>query len=396
MPTIVKRGDVWTARVAIDPDPVTGKRRQRRVTGPTKRAVEDMVTRLQHERRSGAYFEPSREPLADYLARWLAALDVRPASRMRYQTIIDCHIAPALGRVPLAHLSAPMVARFYAELREAGMGAVTLGQLHTMFRQALKQAIAWKLLAENPLDGVPRPATKRVRQPVWTLAEARRFLDATAGDAVTGCLWRLLAETGLRRNEALALDWGHVDLTAGTLRVEQALTKTPDGWVVGEPKSDAGRRTVALSPALVTALSGHQEAQEARKAASGVFWRGGAVVFDRGDGERWQPTAVTERFRRAVEKHGMPHGTIHGLRRLSGRMMVVGRVPIKVAQERLGHARASLTLDLYASVEAELQTDAARVIGDLLTGPSVHSPRADFRPRDQIQPSPSEKGRKSA
>jgi integrase len=63
----------------------------------------------------------------------------------------------------------------------------------------------------------------------------------------------------------------------------------------------------------------------------------------------------------------MPHGTIHGLRRLSGRMMVVGRVPVKVAQQRLGHASARLTLDLYASVEETMETDAAAVLGDLLT-----------------------------
>jgi integrase len=58
------------------------------------------------------------------------------------------------------------------------------------------------------------------------------------------------------------------------------------------------------------------------------------------------------------------------LRRLSGRLMVVGRVPLKVAQQRLGHSKAQITLDLYASVEEELETDAAAVLGDLLMSPT--------------------------
>jgi integrase len=370
MATIVKRGDKWTARIALPPDELTGQRRQRRLTGPTKRSVEDQITRLRHELRSGTYLEPSREPLAAFLTRWLETVDVRASTRLRYDSIIRIHLTPALGRVALGALSPPMIARFYADLRTAGMAGSTLGNVHMVLRKALGQAVAWRLIDRNPTDGVTRPSAKPKRQPVWTLADARRFLDATADDELTGALWRLLAETGLRRSEALALDWPHVDLDASTLRVERTLTKTKAGWVLDEPKTESGVRTVALSPPLVMALRTHQAAQDARRIASGVFWQGGVVIFDRGDGARWDPATITQRFARLVVRLGMPHGTIHGLRRLSGRLMVVGRVPLKVAQQRLGHSKAQITLDLYASVEEELETDAAAVLGDLLMSPT--------------------------
>lgn len=371
MPTITKRGETWSTRVSLPPDPVTGARRQRRLTGPTKRAVEDALTRLRHEIRSGTYFEPSHEPLAAFLSRWLDVLDVRPATRLRYESIIRVHVVPALGMVRLAELSPPMIARFYADLRTAGMAASTLGNVHMVLRQALTQAIAWRLIERNPTDGVARPSAKPKRQPVWTLADARRFLDATADDPLTGALWRLIAETGVRRSEALALMWSDIDLARGMLHVERTLTKTPAGWVLGEPKSEAGARTIALSPSLVIALSQHRMTQETRREASGVFWQGGEVVFDRGDGARWDPATITARFGRLVTRLGLPHGTIHGLRRLSGRMMVVGRVPMKVAQQRLGHSKAAITMDLYQSVETELETDAAAVLGDLLMSPTA-------------------------
>ena len=64
----------------------------------------------------------------------------------------------------------------------------------------------------------------------------------------------LIASTGLRRGEALALRWEHVDLDAGVLRICSTVTRIGKRLVIAEPKSAKARRAIPLSPAVVTLL----------------------------------------------------------------------------------------------------------------------------------------------
>src|SRR5262249_59892686 len=79
-----------------------------------------------------------------------------------------------------------------------------------------------------------------------SVATFRRLFEATAEHRLYP-LWVLLATTGLRIGEALALSWGDVDLRRGRLSVRRALQRPRGrGLVFMEPKSDTSRRTVPL------------------------------------------------------------------------------------------------------------------------------------------------------
>jgi integrase len=58
----------------------------------------------------------------------------------------------------------------------------------------------------------------------------------------------LIASTGLRKGEALALAWHRVDLDAGTLKVAATIGRTDDQLVISDPKTARSRRTVPLFP----------------------------------------------------------------------------------------------------------------------------------------------------
>src|SRR5258708_9089282 len=92
-------------------------------------------------------------------------------------------------------------------------------------------------------------------------------------------LFHLVALRGLRRGEAAGLRWADLELDAGTLTVTGQLQQFGGRLVAGAPKSEAGRRVVALDRTTIAALRAHQARQQAQRAAAGGGWAPTGDVF---------------------------------------------------------------------------------------------------------------------
>ena len=81
-----KRGVTWTIVVDLPRDPITGNRRQKRLSAPTKKEAEALLTKTLHDLHTGAYIEPTTMTLAEYTSKWLETIrpSVRPSTRERY------------------------------------------------------------------------------------------------------------------------------------------------------------------------------------------------------------------------------------------------------------------------------------------------------------------------
>ena len=89
----------------------------------------------------------------------------------------------------------------------------------------------------------------------------------------------LIASTGLRRGECLALAWDRVDLDAGVLRVTATMARVAGRLVISEPKTARARRTVPLSPTVVALLRKHRTEQKAERLLAGNQWQDSGLVF---------------------------------------------------------------------------------------------------------------------
>jgi integrase len=103
---------------------------------------------------------------------------------------------------------------------------------------------------------------------LWTAAQTAQFLRHVHGHRLYA-LFHLVALRGLRRGEAAGLRWSDLDLDAGTLTVTGQLQQLGGRMVAGPPKSDAGRRVIALDKTTIAALRGHRLRQQAERAAAG-------------------------------------------------------------------------------------------------------------------------------
>jgi integrase len=360
----------WT--IVIDrgrgPD---GRRRQswHTVRG-TKRDAERERARLIHEVNTGAYVEPAKLTVAEYLEQWLrdcAVTKVCGKTFERYEEIVQRHLIPALGHHRLDKLQPLHIQAYYASALKdgrldgkGGLSKQTVLHHHRVLRQALQQGVRWQLLSRNPADAAQPPRPPRREMQVHDEDETALLLDAAKGNR--NYVPVLMAvSTGLRRGEILALRWQDVDLDKATLAVRQTLEQTRKGGLAfKEAKTKNSRRLVAMPAILVEALRKLRIAQGQQRLALGTAYQDHGLVFPDDDGTPRSPNALSVAFRDLVARVAVPRVRLHDQRHTHASQLSKQGVPVKVISERLGHASGGITLDLYSHVLPGMQEDAAR------------------------------------
>jgi integrase len=394
--TLRKRGTTWTYQYDV-PDRRPGREGKRRqITKGGFRTKKDAATALAEALATideTAHVEPAKVTLREYVeGTWLPSLSARrtrtgapmkPATVRHYERMARYYILPDLGGVRLRDLSTTDVQRLYTALRER-VSESTTHHVHVALGKLLSDAVEDGLLARNPVQRLKkdrRPTTgKRAEMQVWSEAQVHAFLAAAEGDRLYA-LWRLALATGMRRGELLGLRWEDVDLDAGRLAVRRNLVAVDYDAVEGEPKS--GRpRTVALGPDTVAVLRAHERRQRAtvvpaEEAPSermmwGEAWIDTGLVFTREDGTALHPQSLRHQLARLAKAAGVPVIRVHDLRHTAATHLLARGVPVKVVQEMLGHASATITQDLYGHVLPHMQDSAAAVADSFLAGSAVN------------------------
>lgn len=208
---------------------------------------------------------------------------------------------------------------------------------------------------------IPSRQHARIHSLVCTAAEADPELYA---------ILATLLVTGLRRSELLALTIDAIDFEAATLTVSRAITEAGSAVVVREiVKTKSSRRTLALPAAVVTLL----RVQKARVLEQALAWGneyapGPRFLFPTNGGAPMRPFSLTERLHRLLRGAGIKGvQPVHGWRHAAATLMIAGGTDVRTAQSRLGHASASITLQLYASKVDERDRAAGEALAGYLT-----------------------------
>lgn len=171
-----------------------------------------------------------------------------------------------------------------------------------------------------------------------------------------------------------SLTWtDDVDLEAGTLEVRRSRTtvQTDDGRRVydkAKPQSLASRRTITLDTHNVSVLKAHRRQQAAERLAAGVAWIDEDRVFCKEDGTGLDPDRISARFTELCDKAKVRRVRLHDTRHGMATLMLAAGVPIEVVSKRLGHARISVTYDMYTHPDDAQQREAADAFSRFITG----------------------------
>jgi integrase len=371
---ILPRGDrKWLLRV-YDGRDAAGKRIYINKPFAGSRSEAERELRAMLERKDTATLvRPSRLRVDEFMTEWLdtaATATVRPRTLRNYRELNTLYIEPTLGRERLINLTSVCVQRWVNELA-ARVSARTVQLAHAVLHVALERALVTGVLHRNVAAKpfVQLPQRRRNEMMALTANQVRTLLAAAEGDRWAP-LWTLLVTTGIRPGEAAGLKWSDLDLEAGMLTVRRSLDyQAKTKWQLTEPKTPKATRSIPLSALALKALRDHRRRQAAERLAAGEYYAQHDFVFaDPLGGPVGMRMLAQRQFTPLLRRAGLPLIRLYDLRHTAATILLATGLPVKVAQELLGHSSASMTLDVYSHVVPGAFQQAAGTMDRLLAG----------------------------
>ncbi|GGM02478.1 tyrosine-type recombinase/integrase [Deinococcus aerophilus] len=394
--TVWKEGDVYRWQITLGYK-TDGKRITQSGRAASKKAAHNAMHKVQADYSRGLIGEPAKVTVAEYAGRWQRRqLQVTPRTARQYGGEL-AYALEHIGDMRLQDVRPHHMKDLMVTLSKRQMygGAVmsprTQARVLTRLRSVFREAITDQIIYVNPMGGVKQVRAARAVSAGEALdfdQVARLHTIGTALYAAGMCrLWPAVftaVSIGLRRGEVMGLTWPDVDLERSVLHVRQTRVMGLEEIETGDPKTTNSRRDIHLPPSLVAVLQDHRAAQEKERQTAGSAWEGAGVVFattlgswthpdnlvravrlivawsdpalpERRDGKRtiWQGVAREKRAALMAAVRGgekLPDISPHDLRHTYATLALRRGVPVEVVSKVLGHARVSITLDVYRHV----------------------------------------------
>ncbi len=321
--------------------------------------AERFLAQLAADMHRGMYIDPAagKVTLGTLAETWTSGLEhLKPSTAERYRGIVRRHIVPKWGRWPLRSITHSDVTAWVGELHRSGLGSVR--QIYRVLSLILAAAVEDRRIARNPAAGVSLP--RRVRS-------EPRFLTATEVGELAQAAGRyrlcvlVLAFTGLRFGQLVALRVGRVDAARGRITIKESASEVGGELVWSNSTKTHQTRSVPVPGSIMSELEVHCQG---RSADAFVFTAPGGGPLRLGN---WRVRV----FDPAGEAAGLVGVTPHDLRHTAASLAIAAGANVKAVQGMLGHASAAMTLDIYAglfpddldSVAHALDRTAAGLVG---------------------------------
>ena len=236
---------------------------------------------------------------------------------------------------------------------------------HAVLHSAFKQAMRWDLILRNPADLVRPPTVPRQEMKALTGAEVSKLLEA-ATDPTLCTLYVVAATAGLRRGELLGLRWTDIDFERAIITVQRTAQRIRgEGIVYGEPKTNAGRRSVRIGALAIQHLRNQRTHQLEQRLRAGPAWIDLGLVFNSAVGTAIEEARVTRTFQQDLERAELPRVRLHDLRHTAATLLISQGVSMKAVQATLGHSTIATTMDVYAHVTPSMQDSVSEAMDRL-------------------------------
>ncbi len=327
--------------------------------GPLKKHAEALLSKTMEEVNAGVWGIPLKENLRlkQFYQVWIKAKEkaLKPSSHASYEHTFRNHILPDIGDMRLNDIKPLDIQEWVDSLSEKNLSPATVGRVYRYLRSCLRQAQAWDVTPNNPCRKIILPRSNNGELIFLEPTEIRQLLNEARDPGRT--LFALLAMSGLRVGEAIALTWKHVNFKQNAIIVERAY----DYWGgIQEPKTFSSRRAVPLLPSLSEILREHEERQ-------GKLSPDDLLFATRG-GKPWDHANARKEFEETLSRANLKKVTLHSLRHSYASIMLASGASIKALQRSLGHASATMTLNTYSHLIEESMESSVMRADALLKG----------------------------
>lgn len=349
----------------VGTDPLTGKpKRTTRRGFSTKKEAALSLSRLQLEiEKNGSLVRRNdTATFQDVYLLWLEQYKggVKENTLRQTKSAFRMYILPHLGDFRIEKIN---VARCQKAVNAWAERTKIFKLFKNYASSVFKYAISLDMCSDNPMAKVHVPVKKQSlgdednkKIEFYSKNELLTFLDCLEkeGNQKRLTFFRVLAFTGARKSEILALTWEDVDFTNKKLNINKTLAIGEKGIIVNTPKTKSSKRIISLDERTIEILKHWRKEQRKLYFALGFNTSGKAqAVFTNKDNRYIRPNTVSAWMQNIVDKYDLNYIKIHGFRHTHCSLLFDSGASIQEVKERLGHANIETTMNIYAHVTEE-------------------------------------------
>lgn len=348
-------------------DPATGKERRTTRRGfktikEAKQAERNLLLDVEENglpsNQSDGFQDPTFEELAQL---WLEnyKTTVKPSTFENVRSKVEKMTEEHFKEMKLKKITVAYCQKIVIELSKS---YVLYNHYLSVINRIFKYAVLMDVINSNPFDKVIKPKSRQTQRKgnFLTKEELKEFLKLAQNTTLSYFfpLVHLMAYTGLRQGEALALKWSDIDFENKKITVNKTAARIKEKQTLQTPKTKNSKRVISIDPNTLSILKSWKKDQVKIYFKNGKHFEGDEnFIFTNERGDWVHIHNFIRYFKRFIADHKLKPITPHGLRHTHASLLFSAGVEPKNISDRLGHSTVQITLDLYTHITEEQRTD---------------------------------------
>lgn len=359
-------------------DPLTSKQKRTMKRGfKTRKEAELALARLKLDVANGTYKKERAETYQEVYDLWVVQYEntVEESTFVKTTGILKNHILPVMGNYKIEKLSVDICQR---HINEWAGKLKKFRIVKSYAAKVLDFAMKRGFIQTNPFALVEMPTNLTKKTSVTNDDEVENFYTREQLIKFLSCLeqesnfkayalFRLLAFSGMRKGEALALSWNDLNYTTNELRINKALSRGKDNKLYIKSTKTGVARTIKMDDKTMAVLKEWKKKQKQDYLVLGFnTMQPKQLVFSNEINEYLHPTKTRKWILHVQNKYGLGTITTHGLRHTHCSLLFEAGASLKEVQYRLGHSDVQTTMNIYAHVTKKAKEEAIQKFASYL------------------------------
>ena len=345
-------------------DELTGKQRYIRRQGfKSEKDAKTELLKIEYLVSTNQYYKDVKSgKFGDVLDEWLALHKetVKPSTWQFIELRANKHVKPYfknmyVDKITLRHCQ-DFVNKTFKVAPVAYVYSVSI------VKNTLDYALRLGMIESNPMLYVIKPKKQSTISDnhgnYYNKDELKKFLDTAKNDfgLKKYTLFRLLAFSGIRIGECLALTWHDLNYKNNTIAINKTLARTKNGIKIQTPKTKSSNRVISLDTETMQVLKMWQLEQRKQLLKLGInAMNKHQLIFSNGKNSFIIVPTVRLAIKQIAKKAGIYPITTHGFRHTHATLLFASGMDIKQVQARLGHSNVQTTLNIYTHAMKDKQ-----------------------------------------
>ena len=369
-----KNGQVaWMFKGHVATDPRTGEKTNTTRRGfKTRTDAQKALDELAFEIRYGMKKKVTDMTFEDLYNEWIdfQRSSVKKSTIAIYIRYAKNQILPAFGKLKITDITVSYCQKVVNQWHKKYK---TYDTMRKQTAQILSYGISQEYIERNVMRNtrLPRRKEQEEQRKFYTKEELNNLLEAFRdfGNTKQYAFFRLVAYTGMRKSEALALKWKDIDIFKKELHVNKTVAVDEHKNIILQtPKTKASKRTISLDTETLAILNDWRIQQRADYLKLGYNTNSdNQHVFTSLNNTLYVPNTVNDWLRYILKKYKLPRITPHGFRHTHASLLLESGESVKIVQHRLGHENSKVTLDIYAHITNNAPKKIGQNFADMMT-----------------------------